>query len=75
MNKKKIIITKKRYSYECGDGCCSEIGYDWYVDGVEVHSSPCEDNALQAVLNHLGFDAAIHFCAEDDELDDPSATL
>jgi hypothetical protein len=72
---KKIIITKKRYDYECGDGCCSELGNTWYVDGVEVHSSPCEDNALKALLKHLGFDATIHFCEEDDDLDDPYASL
>ena len=73
--KKKIIITRKAYSYECGDGCCSEYGWTWYVDKEEVHSSPCEHNALQAILDHLGFDAEIHFCGVDDDLDDPSCTL
>jgi hypothetical protein len=72
---KKIIITKKTYDYACSDGCCSEWGWTWYVDGVEVHSSPCEDNALQAILKHLGFDAEIHFCGVDDDLDDPCASL
>jgi hypothetical protein len=73
--KKKIIITKKSYDYSCGDGCCSEYGWTWYVDGVEVHSSPCEHNALKAILDHLGFDATIYFCGEDDELDDPYMSL
>ena len=72
--KKKVVITRKNYNYECGEpGCCSEYGWTWYVDGTEVHSSPCEHNALIAILDHLGFDAAIHFCGEDDELDDPSS--
>jgi hypothetical protein len=75
MEKKKIIITKKSYDYSCGDGCCSEYGWTWYVDGVEVHRSPCELNALQAILDHLGFDATIHLCGEEDDLDDPYATL
>ena len=75
MEKKKVTITRKSYDYECGDGCCSEYGQTWYVDGEEVHSSPCEHSALIAILDHLGFDATIHFCGEDDELDDPYATL
>jgi proline dehydrogenase len=72
---KKHIIIKKRYDYECGDHCCFEMGYDWYVDGKEVHSSPCEDNALLAILKHFGIDAQIDFCGEDDPLDDPQCTL
>ena len=65
--KKKIIITRKSYSHE--------YGWTWYVDKEEVHSSPCEHNALQAILDHLGFDAEIHFCGVDDDLDDPGCTL
>jgi hypothetical protein len=71
----KNIITKKRYNYTCGDGCCSEMGYTWYVNGQEIHSSPCEDSALLALLGHFGISAQIDFCGEDDDLDDPSATL
>lgn len=73
--KKKIIITRESYSWECGDHCCSEQGHTWYVDGENVHSSPCEHNALIAILNHLGFDATINFCNEEDGLDDPYMSL
>jgi len=73
--KKKIIITRKSYDYECGDGCCSEYGWTWYVDGEEVHSSSCEHNALIDILDRLGFDATINFCGEDDDLDDPHSSL
>ena len=58
---KKIKISKREYSYTCGDGCCDEWGYEWYVDGKFVHRSPCEDNGMLAVLAHLGFDAEIVF--------------
>lgn len=75
-DKKKIIITRESYSYECGEpGCCSEYGWTWYVDGENVHSSPCEHNALIAILKHLGFDATINFCNEDDGIDDPYMSL
>ena len=73
--KKKIIITRQSYDYTCGDGCCSEYGHTWYVDGEEVHSSPCEHNALIAILGHLGFEATINFCNEEDGLDDPYMSL
>ena len=74
-DKKKVIITRESYSYECGDRCCSEQGHTWYVDGENVHSSPCEHNALIAILKHLGFDATINFCNEEDGLDDPYMSL
>ena len=60
---------------ECGDGCCSEYGWTWYVDGTEVHSSPCNDNALLAILEHFGIDAEIGFCSKDDDIDDHSSIL
>jgi hypothetical protein len=72
---KKHIIIRKTYDYECGDHCCSEYGWTWYVDGTEVHSSPCEHNALLAILKHFGIDAQIDFCNEDDDLDNPHSTL
>lgn len=62
-------IAMKHYSYECGDGCCSEFGYDYYVDGKLVHSSPCEDNAWLAILAELGIKAEIvHLDEEGDEI-------
>jgi hypothetical protein len=72
---KKITISKVSYDYTCGDGCCSEYGHTWYVDGEQVHSSPCDDNALKAILAHLGFDATIDFCNEKDGIDDPDCSL
>lgn len=72
---KKHIIVKKRYTYECGDHCCFDMGHDWFVDGVDVHSSSCEDNALLAILKHFGIDAQIDYCGEDDPIDEPTATL
>ena len=72
---KKHIIIRKPYTYECGDHCCFDMGHDWYVDGISVHSSSCEHNALLAILEHFGIDAQIDFCGEDDPLDDPQCTL
>jgi len=62
---KNIKLSKRPYSYECGDGCCTEWGETWYVDGVEAW--PCEDNRLQQLLKHIGFDAEIVNENEDGE--------
>lgn len=64
---KKIKIIKRSYHYECGDGCCSETGYVWLVDKKPVHCGPCEDNALLAILDHLGFAAEMSFEDQDGE--------
>jgi hypothetical protein len=55
--KHKIGI--KPYSYECGDGCCTEFGHEYYVNGEFVHRSPCEDSGWLAVLTALGIQAEI----------------
>lgn len=55
--KRKIV--KKDYIYECGDGCCTELGFEWYVDGEFVYRGSCEDNGLLAILEHLGIEAEL----------------
>jgi hypothetical protein len=60
-------ITKQVYSHECGDGCCVETGLTWSVNGVKVHSGPCEDNALLDILAHLGVKAELVELDEDNE--------
>ncbi len=55
--KHKIEI--QPYSHSCGDGCCSEEGWRWFVDGEQVHSSPCYDAGWLAVLEKLGIDAEL----------------
>ena len=63
----KHKITRKEYNWECGDGCCSEHGYDWEVDGKHVHGSPCEDSGWLAVLRHFGIDTELVGVDKDDE--------
>lgn len=67
MKPMKVKIGKQNYEYECGDGCCSEWGITWYVNGEVVHSSPCEDNGLLAVLEKLGIEAEIVILDKDGE--------
>jgi hypothetical protein len=64
---KQIKVSKRPYDYECGDGCCSEYGETWSVDGVEVAHGPCDDNRLQQLLKHLGYSARIVNENEDGE--------
>jgi len=63
----KHKIAYKFYSYECGDGCCVETGYDWYVDGEFILRSPCEDSGWMAVLKKLGIDATLVGLDENDQ--------
>lgn len=55
----KHKISKKYYDCQCGDGCCDECGYEWYVNGEFVHRSPCDDCGWLAVLQKLEIDATL----------------
>lgn len=61
----KHKIVKKDYYYDCGEGCCTEMGTEWYVDGEFVHRSPCEDNGWLAVLEQLGIE--VELIGQDDQ--------
>jgi hypothetical protein len=63
----KHKIAYKFYSYECGDGCCTETGYDWYVDGEFIIRSTSEDAGWMAVIRKLGIDATLVGLDENDE--------
>jgi hypothetical protein len=63
----KHKIAYKFYSYECGDGCCTETGYDWYVDGEFIIRSTSEDAAWMAVIRKLGIDATLVGLDENDQ--------
>ena len=63
----KHKIAYKFYSYECGDGCCTETGYDWYVDGEFIIRSPSEDAGWMAVIRKLGIDATLVGLDENEE--------
>jgi hypothetical protein len=63
----KHKISKKYYDCQCGDSCCDECGFEWYLDGEFVHRSPCEDNGWLAVLQKLGIDATLVGLDEDGE--------
>jgi hypothetical protein len=68
MSKDKVYkIARKAYSYECGDGCCSEHGEKFFVDGVEVAASPCENSNMLAVLAAVGIKAVLVDLNEDGE--------
>lgn len=56
---KRVKIVKQDYHYECGDRCCSDYQFTWYVDGEIVYSSYCEDSGWLAVLKHLGIEASL----------------
>lgn len=57
---KKIKIELNDYSWECGDGCCTDYGTNVYVNGVEM---PYKNNdtgtIIQQILEHLGYDVEL----------------
>ena len=63
----KIKVSKRPYYYECGDGCCTDSGETWFVNGEEICSGMCDDNRLQQLLKHLGYEAEIMNENEDGE--------
>ena len=64
---KRHKIGMKNYEYECGDGCCSEFGTEWYVDGEYVTRSSCDLTSWKAILQHLGIEAEFVGLDENDE--------
>lgn len=63
MKKKKVIINLNEWDYKCGDGCCYMYGTELSVNGVksenEYHGDNVE-NAIEYVLNQLGYDVEIN---------------
>lgn len=55
----KHKITKQQYLYECGDGCCSEWGTSWSLNGEEVYHGPQDDEGFLNVLAKLGIQAEV----------------
>lgn len=52
-------IAVKDYEWECGDGCCSEQGREWYLNGEFVHRGSCDDSGWMEILKKLGLDAEL----------------
>jgi hypothetical protein len=63
----KHKISIKPYNYECGDGCCSEFGNEYCVNGEFIHRSSCDEDGWLAVLTALGIQAEIVGLTEDNE--------
>jgi hypothetical protein len=62
-----MVIEIEDWHHQCADGCCDEWGKIIRVNGVEVgtHLDDVE-NALQAVLEHLGHRVLITQVYKDD---------
>ena len=60
VNKKKIKIDLIDWTYDCGDGCCTNYGTTTKVNGVEMDLIN-QDTAtiLEEVLTHLGYDVEV----------------
>jgi hypothetical protein len=64
----KHKITVKDYEWECGEGCCTEMGREFYIDGVMVFRGSCEEHGWMTVLEKLGIDAELEGLNERGEL-------
>ena len=63
-------LTAKHYTYECGDGCCYETGYDYFVDGKKVTDGTdafCDLTVIGDILKHFGINCEVEIQGEDDE--------
>ena len=60
-NKGKLNINLTEYTYECGDGCCTNFGTITTVNGVDLqcHNQDAE-TILRQVLEHLGYEVEIN---------------
>jgi hypothetical protein len=63
----KHKISIKPYEYDCGDGCRSEYGHEFFVDGESVYKGPDEDSGWLAVMRRLGNDVGLVGLDEDGE--------
>ena len=59
-NKGKLNISLTEYTYECGDGCCTNFGTVTAVNGVDLpYHNQDTATILQQVLEHLGYEVEI----------------
>ena len=70
-NKNKLHkIIAKHYTYECGDGCCYETGYDYFVDGKKVTDGSdafCDTTVITDILKHFGIDCEVEIQYDDED--------
>lgn len=52
-------IAVKEYEWECEDGCCTELGREWYLNGELIHRGSCGDTGWVEVLKKLGLDVEL----------------
>ena len=59
-NKDKLNISLTEYTYECGDGCCTNFGTVTAVNGVDLpYHNQDTQTILQQVLEYLGYEVEI----------------
>ena len=70
-NKNKLHkIIAKHYTYECGDGCCYETGYDYFIDGKKVTDGSdafCDMTVITDILKHFGIDCEVEIQYDDED--------
>ena len=66
---KPINILFKSYTSDCGDGCCWELRDKLFIDGVQLDdiASFGREEAIHAILAHLGYEVTIDFDSEENE--------
>lgn len=60
MSDKTVTLRFDEWEHQCGDGCCYDYGTATYVNGVRVDDYGISlENAIQSVLEHLGYKVVI----------------
>lgn len=67
MEKPKLKIILKEFSYNCSDGCCTNYGTITSVNGNEL---PCRnqdtETIITQILEHLGYEVEVESFFEED---------
>ena len=58
----KIAISIKDWSYECGDGCCTNYGTTTKVNGFELScNNQDRETIIEKILQHLGYEVEMDY--------------
>jgi hypothetical protein len=68
MDKKKVKIDFKHWSYTCADGCCTNYGMLTYVNGEELPlQNEDVETVVEQILIALGYDVEVETIYENED--------
>ncbi len=64
-----MIVEINEYSYDCGDGCCTNYGTVVTIDGkkLECHNQDLPTQ-IEQILKHLGYEPKVIYKYNGEEI-------